>query len=130
MSPDTLRNLVYAFAIGRTLIGLAPFISAGRTAALLGFPKDHDNASARVMARLFGVRDVGLGALAAWAASDVTKLAFIMPFQAAMDIGDLVSASIPVLKKQGINRGAVMTGLFAICGAAAWLSVFAIAVVT
>jgi hypothetical protein len=128
MSPETLRTLVYAFAAGRTLIGLAPFISAGRTAALLGFPKDHDNASARVMARLFGVRDVGLGVLAAWAAGDVSRLHFVMPFQAAMDLGDLVSAAIPVIKKQGINRGAVMTGLFAICGATAWLSVFAMTV--
>ncbi len=128
MSPHTLTTLIYAFAVGRTLIGLAPFVSAGRTAAMLGFPKDHDNASARIMARLFGVRDIGLGALAAWAATDIDKLHFVMPFQAAMDLGDLISAAIPVLKKQGINRGAVMTGLFAICGATAWLSVFAMAV--
>ena len=40
--------------------------AAGLSARLLGFPAHHDNATTRLMARWFGVRDIGLGVLVFW----------------------------------------------------------------
>ncbi len=66
MSP-LLRTVVTAMGLGRIALGLAPFVAAGPASRLLGFPVAHDNPTARLMARMFGVRDIGLGVLAFYA---------------------------------------------------------------
>ncbi|HEU4701413.1 MAG TPA: hypothetical protein VFS37_02945 [Conexibacter sp.] len=53
MSGDELRRLTARAAAGRVVIGLAPLIAPGPTSRLLGFPRAHDNPSARLMGRLF-----------------------------------------------------------------------------
>lgn len=73
----------------RVAIGLAPLLAPGPAARLLGFPTSEDTASARVFAGLFGVRDVGLGAIAAYAAVTPTVLLPVLCLQAATDLGDL-----------------------------------------
>jgi hypothetical protein len=116
--------IVTAMGFGRIALGLAPFIAAGPASRMLGFPQKHDNATARLMGRLFGVRDIGLGVLAFYAVRHPEAAAFLFLFNAFMDLGDLVSVLIPLVKRQGIDRGAAMSGLFAMIGGLSWLVVW------
>jgi len=126
MSP-LLRIVVSGMGLGRIALGLAPFIAAGPSSRLLGFPASHDTATARLMGRFFGVRDIGLGVLAFWGLRHPEALPFVMLFNAFMDLGDLVSIAIPLVKRQGIDRAAALSAMFAFTGGAAWLIVWLIA---
>ena len=120
-----LDHLLFAMGVGRVLLGLAPFFAARPTSRLLGFPDDHDTPTARLMGRLFGVRDVGLGVLVFWALRHPEALPFALVFNLLMDAGDLVAAIIPLARRQGIDRGALSTGACALAGALAWCAVLA-----
>lgn len=121
-----LSTVIFAMAVGRILLGLAPFVAARPTSRLLGFPVDHDTPTARLMARLFGVRDIGLGALVFWALAHREALPFALVFNLFMDAGDLVSAAIPLVRRQGIDRGALSTGACALVGGLSWLVVYSL----
>jgi uncharacterized protein YjeT (DUF2065 family) len=118
-----LHNLIFAMGIGRILIGLAPFVAADLTSRAIGFPSTHDNPTARLMARFFGVRDVGLGVLVFYALRHPETLGFMVLFNAVMDFGDLFSVLIPLLRRQGIDRGALTSAAFALPAGVAWLVV-------
>jgi len=122
-----IKLLVTGMGLARIALGLAPFLAPTASSRLLGFPASHDTATARLMARFFGVRDIGLGILAFYAAAHPEVAPAIFLFQAAMDAGDLVSIAIPLVKRQGIDRAAVLSALFAATGGLAWLIVWAIA---
>jgi hypothetical protein len=122
-----LRLVVSAMGVGRIALGLAPFVAAGPSSRLLGFPAAHDTATARLMARFFGVRDIGLGVLAFYAACHPEAASFLLLFNAFMDLGDLVAIAIPLVRRQGIDRAAVTSALFAATGGLGWLIVWAIA---
>lgn len=121
MNP-TLQMIVLAMGVGRVLIGIAPFVAAPLSMRLLGLPAAHDNPSARLMARLFGTRDVGLGVLVFWALAHPDALFFVMLFNAATDLGDLGAIAIPLVRRQGIDRGALSAAAFALPAALAWLT--------
>jgi len=125
---STLLSLVVSgMGLGRIALGLAPFLAAGPASRLLGFPASHDTATARLMGRFFGVRDIGLGVLAFYAVRHPETAPFLFLFNAFMDAGDLVSISIPLVKRQGIDRGAALSALFAMTGGLAWIIVWLIA---
>lgn len=119
-----LRLVVTAMGLGRIALGLAPFVAAGPASRLLGFPASHDTATARLMGRFFGVRDIGLGVLAFYGLAHRETLPFIMIFNAFMDLGDLVSILIPLVKRQGIDRAAILSAMFATTGGLGWLLVW------
>jgi hypothetical protein len=116
-----------AMGLGRIALGLAPFVAAGPASRLLGFPTKHDNPTARLMGRLFGVRDIGLGVLAFYAIRHPEAAAFIFLFNAFMDLGDLFAVSIPLARRQGIDKGALLSGLAAFIGGTSWLIMWIIA---
>ncbi|CAN5153936.1 hypothetical protein BH11MYX1_BH11MYX1_44360 [soil metagenome] len=120
MSP-LLRIIISGFGVGRIAIGLAPFVAAGPSSRLIGFPSAHDTATARLMGRFFGVRDIGLGILTFYGLRHVEAMGFIMLFNALMDFGDLFAIAIPLIKRQGIDLGAVVSAVFAASGGLGWL---------
>src|SRR5437763_16427815 len=105
--------ILSGMALGRIAIGLAPFVAPKSASRLLGFPASHDTATARLMARFFGVRDIGLGVLVMWALRHPEALPFVILFNAATDLGDLFSTAIPLVRRQGIDRGAAASALLA-----------------
>ncbi len=118
-----IEYVIGGMGVGRIILGLAPFVAAGPSSKLLGFPANHDNATARLMGRFFGVRDVGLGVLIFYALSHPATLAFILLFNALTDFGDLIAIGIPLVRRQGIDRGAWMSAGFALPAGLAWLLV-------
>jgi len=113
--------------LGRIALGLAPFVAAGPTARLLGFPVAHDTPTARLMGRFFGVRDIGLGVLAFYAVRHPESAPFIFLFNAFMDFGDLFAIAIPLVRRDGIDRAAILSSLFALTGGTLWLGAWLIA---
>src|SRR5689334_14480102 len=124
---ETLRIVVLLMGVMRVLLGLAPFIAAGWSSRLLGFPVEQDSPTARLMARFFGVRDIGLGVLVFYGLAHTATLPFIFLFNACMDAGDLFSIAIPLVKRQGIDRAAKASSVFALGGGLSWVAVFFIA---
>lgn len=122
-----LRTAITGMGIGRIALGLAPFVAPKSSSRLIGFPSSHDNPTARLMGRFFGVRDIGLGVLAFYALSHPEAAPFLFLFNAFMDFGDLVSIMIPLVKRQGIDRAALRSAAFAMTGGFAWLIVWLIA---
>jgi uncharacterized protein DUF4267 len=122
-----LRYVITGMGLGRIAIGLAPFVAARSSARMIGFPLAHDTPTTRLMARFFGVRDIGLGVLAFYAVRHPESASFIMLFNAFMDFGDLLSIAIPLVKRQGIDRAAVLSSMFALGGGLSWLVVWLVA---
>jgi len=107
-------------AAGRVAIGAAALFAPSATARLMGFPAEQDNASARLMGRLFGVRDVALGVLV-WRFRDEPALApWAYRFNAAVDGGDAASIAVALLGRQGIDRGAISSTVPAVGAAIGW----------
>lgn len=121
-----LSSIIFAMGIGRIILGFVPFVAAKPSAKLLGFPEKHDNPTTRLMARWFGVRDIGLGVLVFWSLRHPETLPFVLLFNAAADFGDLFAISIPLVRRQGIDRAALVSSAFALPAAIAWLCIFAL----
>jgi hypothetical protein len=122
-----LHHVIFAMAVGRVLLGLVPFVAARTSARLLGFPLAHDNPTTRMIARWFGVRDVGLGVLVFYALTRTDTpglLPFVVVFNACMDLGDLIAIVVPLARRQGIDRAAWTSLGFALPASAGWLTVF------
>jgi Domain of unknown function (DUF4267) len=116
-----LTRFVTVLALPRIGIGLTPILAAGPASALLGFPRQHDTATSRLFARLFGVRDIGLGALVLLALSRPELLPFTFLFNAAHDLGDVVMIAIPMVRRQGLGRAAGLSLAFAVSGGLLWV---------
>ena len=79
------------------------------------------------MGRFFGVRDIGLGVLVLWALRHPDALPFVLLFNAFMDLGDLVSTAIPLVRRHGIDRAAAGSALMAGSAGMLWLVMWLIA---
>jgi hypothetical protein len=121
-SDDDLTRLTGRAAAGRVIIGLAPLLAPGPMSHLLGFPRAHDNPSARLMGRLFAVRDIALGVLTWQVRDDPVLLRHAFRINAAIDASDMTAAALPLLGHRGINRAALSTATFAFTGMNVWLS--------
>lgn len=121
-SDNELKRLTAQAAVGRVVIGLAPLLAPGPTSRLLGFPLAHDNASARLMGRLFAVRDIALGVLTWQVRDDPALLRHAFRINAAIDASDMTVAALPLLGRRGVDRAALSTAAFAFAGANVWLT--------
>ena len=121
--PILLEASIVALSFGRIALGLAPFVAAGSSARMMGFPAAHDNATARLLGRLFGVRDIGLGIIGLYALRHPELRTFAFLLNAAMDAGDLIAIAISLLSRAGIDRAAWRSATAAAVGGAGWLLV-------
>ncbi|MFT5684661.1 MAG: hypothetical protein ACI8RZ_005605 [Myxococcota bacterium] len=120
--PRGMYAYTAGLAAGRVALGLAPILAPEQSSALIGFPTAHDNATTRLMARLFGVRDIGLGAIAMAATHNPTMLRRAYLFNAATDIADATMIAIPLATDAGIDPAAWRSLGFALGGCSMWLA--------
>ena len=118
---NVLEASIVALSLGRIALGLAPFIAAGPSSRLMGFPAAHDNPTARLMGRLFGVRDIGLGVVGLYALRHPEVRTFAFFLNAAMDAGDLVAIAMALVSRAGIDRAAWRSAMAAAVGGTGWL---------
>ncbi len=121
MSEERLQTRVRAMAAGRVAIAAAALFAPGPSSRLLGFPREQDSPSARLMGRLFGVRDIALGALVWQAGDEPVRAQFIYRLNAWVDAGDAAAMAAAVIGRQGIDRAALSSAAFALVGASGWL---------
>ena len=113
-------NYFFIFlAVGRIIIGVAPIFIPMFTLKLLQFPKSHDNESSRLMARLFGVRDIGLGVLVIYFIDNPDILKFVFIFNAVTDITDFLM--IIMTKTKEMAKAKLLSVSFALLGLVGWI---------
>ena len=120
--PPSKAMRVYAssLATGRVVIGLAPIVAPVQSMELLGFPTEHDNPSARMMAGLFGTRDIALGAITYASLGDERALRRAFLLNLCVDLADATVISIPLVTDAGIDQAAGRSLGFALGGASLW----------
>ncbi|MEP7021596.1 MAG: hypothetical protein ABI808_13165 [Pseudonocardiales bacterium] len=114
----SLRSRAVAGASIRGGIGVASILAPKAASKVGGFPVEHDNPSARVLAGLFGVREL----LLAWLVIDAVRRPggpspSVFALQAAVDAADVAVQSLPLIRRQGLDRAAL--GGIALAGGAA-----------
>lgn len=121
-----LTTFIFGMGVVRVVMGLTPFLVAKLGARLLGFPPEHDNATTRLMSRFFGVRDAGQGVLAFYGLAHPPMLPFVLLFNGFTDVGDLMSSSIPLLRREGLDRAAWICVAMAAAAALSWFTAFSL----
>ncbi len=116
-----LRKTVSAMAAGRVAIGTIAVLAPGPSSRLLGYPREQDSPSARLMGRLFGVRDIALGALVWNVRDNPSHSRYVYKLNAWVDAGDATAMAAAVIGRQGIDRAALSSAAFALFGASGWL---------
>ncbi len=107
-------------ATARVLIGLGALFTPGPFSRLLGYPPEQDSPTARLMGRLFGGRDIALGALV-WRVRDEPSLApFAYGLNAAVDATDAASMAAAIAGRQGIDRAAALSAVPALTAILGW----------
>lgn len=115
-----LKLFVYVASSLRILLGLAPFLFPKKCMSIFKFPQEHDNESARMMARLFGVRDIGLGLLTVAVLLFPQSMIYIFLFNIAIDSGDVFSFLFSMGKNNPCRKAAINGALVASFAVAAW----------
>ena len=114
------RDRITRIAVARLSVGSSVGLATGVTARVFGVPRDQVTPAARLIARLFGVRNCVLGV---WALSvrDASAAEQKRCFQlnAAVDIADLAML-MPLLARRGLRRTAIMSSVLAVNATLAW----------
>ncbi len=119
--PPAVARASMRAAAGRIAIGAVAVLSPGPTSRLLGYPQEQDSPTARLMGRLFGVRDIALGALVLHTRQEPNLARYAFKLNAWCDAGDLAAMAVAVIGRQGIDRAAISSAGFAVFGGATWL---------
>ena len=117
-----MTAFISVLAAIRIVFGLAPIVAAGLAVNWLGFEPAQSTPTARLFARLFGVRDIGLGVLVLVMMGEADLLRFALLFNACHDAGDVAMLAIPLIKRQGIDRPAALSLVAAVIGGSCWLT--------
>lgn len=116
-----MASILVTFAVIRVLIGLGPIVAPGPLVGVFGFPQSEVTPSAIVFARLFGVRDIGLGAIIAWSVSRPEVWPAMMLLNGLTDTGDLLAFLAGMRGRPDLRRPMGMGAAVAGSAALAWL---------
>jgi hypothetical protein len=122
-TPDEarMRSMATGLSAARAAVGVASLLAPGISAQIMGFPKGHDNATARLVGRLFAVREI---ALAGYTTTQVLRNA-VQPdlylANAAVDMGDLAVCALTFLGRRGVARASLGSAVTAAPFVAGWL---------
>lgn len=105
----------------RASVGLGALLAPGAMVALFGFPKEHDNASTRMVARLFGLRELSMAGLTLALNGDRDRRGLVYSYNAALDGADAAAALLTLAARRGIGRAALGAFLIAVPQTIGWL---------
>jgi hypothetical protein len=116
-----MRRLAVALSVARGTVGAAALLAPGISAQIMGFPRDQDNATSRLVGRLFAIREIALAAHT----TAVVQRSAVQPelylANAAVDIGDLTVCTLTFLGRRGIPRASLGSAITASPFVAGWL---------
>ena len=115
------RDRATRIGAGRIGVG-STLMAAGLARRLFGIPKSHDTGALRLTARLFGVRNIVLGAWAI-AARDQKPEQRRLCYQlnAAVDAADIALLTLAGLRHRELRQAAVMGNLLGVSALLAWM---------
>jgi hypothetical protein len=102
-----LERLVKVMLIERIAVGALVALAPRATLRIFGTPPGVDSATLRYVGRLFGVRNALLGILLWQVREDPRRLAQLATVNAATEALDAVAGSVPLVRRQGMDRAAV-----------------------
>lgn len=114
-------KLARYLSLWRAGVGLGAILAPGAMVALFGFPKQHDNASTRLIARLFGLREISMAGLTLAFNDDPDRRGLVYAYNSALDGADALGAILALATRRGIGRAAAGAALIAIPQALGWL---------
>jgi Domain of unknown function (DUF4267) len=114
-------SIANQIAIGRIAVGVASCLAPRTAAKMFGFPTDHDNGTARALGRMFGAREIVLGAMVLKLQDDPRVAPDLYRLNAAVDAGDAAAMLTGLVKRDGIDRAAAMTLVVALGAVAGWV---------
>lgn len=121
MNREGLETWTKVMAIERVAVGGLVGLAPGLAVKVFGLPPDADTPPLRMLARLFAVRNVLLGVLLWQARDDRSALAHAALLNAATDGADALAAAVPLVRRQGMDRGAISAMAAALTAAAGFL---------
>lgn len=122
-APDQarMRRIATAMSGARAAVGVAAIAAPGVTSTLMGFPSQHDNATARLIGRLFAIREVALGAYTAAQVQSDAMRPDVYLLNAAVDMSDAAVCALTLLGRRGVARAAAGSLALAVPFAATFL---------
>jgi hypothetical protein len=121
MMESRIRLVAITISGGRVAIGIATVLVPGIALRMMGLPRDHDNASARMMARLFGVREIALGAAVIAMVQSTPRQPKLYALNAGVDAGDAAVLGLSLAGGNGVSRAALGSMAVAVPVTATWL---------
>ena len=122
-APDgaRMRRIATAMSGARAAVGAAALAAPGVTSTLMGFPAGEDTASARMIGRLFAIREMALGAYTATQVQSDPLRADVYLLNAAVDMSDAAVCALTLLGRRGVGRAAAGSLALAVPFAATFL---------
>lgn len=121
MTRREVKEIAVKAAAIRAAFGLLAIVAPGPAARLLGFPAGEDNATARLMGRLFGVRELALATIVWATPARRGPMRRVFALNAAVDAGDAAVMAGTLSAKTSANRAAAAMTVPALLGCALWL---------
>jgi hypothetical protein len=122
LGTTTERQMATRMGQARMIIGGSALLGNRLVQLLFGFNGEHDNASARALGRLFGIRNVVIGA---WTLknrdADLDTRRRWYGINALIDTVDVVILTWPLLRRQGTARLSISSAALGTSAAVAWI---------
>ena len=117
---DDARVQALGLSAGRVAVGVSALLAPELTGRLFAFPKADLNPSAITLARLFGVREVAIGAANLLWLSSREPTRTLAALNLVVDGGDAAACVAGLLGRRGGARANALTLLVALPVAAVW----------
>lgn len=116
------RDRVTRAAGARIAIGALMVLAPGLGRRLFGVPRNQDNGSLRLLARLFGVRSVALGTWALMARNQAAQERRVCyQLNAVVDGVDVAAVAIAGITGEGLVQAAIMGSVLGASELLAWV---------
>ena len=116
------RQMATRLVLTRVSVGLGALVATGLAEVVFGVPEEHDNPTARVLGRLFGIRNVVLGAWAlAVRDADVEARRLCYALNAVVDGVDVGILLWALVRRQGIARLSLTSAALGSSALLAWV---------
>jgi hypothetical protein len=106
---EDLETFTRTMVIERVVVGALVGLTPGLAVKLFGLPPESDTPLVRYVGRIFGIRNAVLGAMLWEVRGDAARLERMATLNAVAEAVDAVSASVPLVRRQGMDRAAAST---------------------
>ena len=122
LGTSTEREMATRMGQTRMSVGVSALVTTGLAQVVFGVNKDHDNSTTRVLGRLFGIRNIVLGAWALGvrdADRETRRLCYAL--NAVVDGVDVAVLLWPLLRREGTPRFSISAAVLGTSALLGWM---------